>query len=353
MDRISDAETRAQGNRLKLGLLVGTALALLAGTALVLLGMRSDDRGEGVSSSCGSLLPTRLLESFPQVGEVTLDGAVEQPTSALWRHECAFAIEVGDGDRPVIDVKIGAGEQVASVLQSQAVTHVGGAFVAVPLEAGWNGVMFRGSMAVDTTVVLDCERENSQIVVSTSASLPGERFQDAGERGWLARLTTLTARNAAKEKGCDAKFGQRVDSVPKPPSGTVDGIPVEDARGTCRSLAGIAEHVREAGGSQVLETNRGSAPVEDCIVLNKSGKEIFRATAFYGPFSGGVAEQAATETLQRVYECGGASDRAGFAVQQLSHRKVGSGSKFMNTFLEAFSREFRHDCRRVDSQDHE
>lgn len=351
----TDTET-GRKERGRTTVLAGTAAALaLAVVAAVVLGIRGNggtdgEAAERLASICGGLLPTEEIERFPATQGSQPDGAEDRPGASLWDHSCSFAIDFGgeDDDRPEIDVRVGRSAGAAPALKERSRAHLSGAVPAVPLGDGWEGVMLLGSMSIDTTVIVPCAGKEFDIVVTTSTSIPGERFRDANQRGWLGRLSALTARNAAEERGCDAEVGNRIATLPAPPLEPDDATPIKDVRGTCRSLTDLSGEVREIGGSSAFETQSGSAPVEDCVIADASGEELFRATALYGPFAQqGTPGRSATDTARRTtLECRGATGLAEFHVRDLREQSAGGDHRFMDAFLAAFSKESaeRHGC---------
>lgn len=160
------------------------------------------------------------------------------------------------------------------------------ATVPVPLGAGWAGMENLNGDGATATVVFDCQNtdgpragDSLTLFVHSWGSRP---YEEAAQRVRLARFATRTAQAAAREYGCDARFGGRVRQVGPLEYGRPqyrEAPPLAEAEGTC---AGIKP------GSVITrahETAAGRAPVEDCMLIDEKGEALFRLSAYYGTFA--------------------------------------------------------------------
>ncbi|MDI3405588.1 hypothetical protein [Streptomyces cavernicola] len=158
--------------------------------------------------------------------------------------------------------------------------------VPVPIGAGWSGMVNVDDDGATATVVSDCRNTNGpragdSLTVFVSHWGP-QSYQEPAQRVRLARFATRTADAAAREYGCDARSGGRVEQVeplahrretyPAAPSLTA-------ADGTC---AGVTPGWLI---TRAHETAVGRAPVEDCLLIDDKGRSLFRLSAYYGTFA--------------------------------------------------------------------
>ncbi|MEU0808826.1 hypothetical protein [Streptomyces sp. NPDC005970] len=160
------------------------------------------------------------------------------------------------------------------------------AMVPVPIGAGWSGMENLGGDGAKATVVLDCRNtdgpragDSLTLFVHSWGSRP---YKEAAQRVRLARFATRTAQAAAREYGCDARFGGRVRQVGPLEYGRSkygEAPPLAKAGGTC---AGI-----KPGWviTRAHETAAGRAPVEDCMLIDDKGQALFRLSSYYGTFA--------------------------------------------------------------------
>ncbi|MGY0059371.1 hypothetical protein ACWY4P_22915 [Streptomyces sp. LZ34] len=158
--------------------------------------------------------------------------------------------------------------------------------VPAPIGAGWSGMENLAGDGAAATVVLDCRNtdgpragDSLTLFVHSWGSRP---YEEAVQRVRLARFATRTAQAAAREYGCDARFGGRVQRVGPLDSGRPEyreAPPLAEADGTC---AGIKP------GSVITrahETAAGRAPVEDCMLIDDKSQALFRLSSYYGTFA--------------------------------------------------------------------
>lgn len=158
--------------------------------------------------------------------------------------------------------------------------------VAVPIGAGWSGMENLSGDGAAATVVLDCRNtdgpragDSLTLFVHSWGSRP---YDEAAQRVRLARFATKTARAAAREYGCDARFGGRIGRVE----------PLEYGRPTYRKAPPLAKAGGTCAGiepgwliTRAHETAAGRAPVEDCLLIDDKGRALFRLSSYYGTFA--------------------------------------------------------------------
>ncbi|MFF1711866.1 hypothetical protein [Streptomyces sp. NPDC058268] len=98
----------------------------------------------------------------------------------------------------------------------------------------------------------------------------------------LARFATRTAQAGAREYGCDARPGGRIDRVESLDHGREsypDASALAKADGTCTVITPGWLITRAHG------TETGRAPVEDCLLIDNKDRPLFRLSAYYGTFA--------------------------------------------------------------------
>ncbi|MEU5772785.1 hypothetical protein ABZ819_05705 [Streptomyces venezuelae] len=156
----------------------------------------------------------------------------------------------------------------------------------VPIGAGWSGMVIATDERATATAVLRCHNttgprvgDSLSVFVAAFGSRP---YQEAAQRVRLAQLATQTGREAAREYGCDAQFGERVERVaPFEPgrNSYPDAPAVARAGGTCTGVRPGWLITRAHG------TAADGAPVEDCLLTDDNGRTRFRLSAYYGTFA--------------------------------------------------------------------
>ncbi|WP_410538046.1 hypothetical protein [Streptomyces sp. KL2] len=151
----------------------------------------------------------------------------------------------------------------------------------VPLPGGWTGFLSardapyedRGTAAV----FLDCAGDRRDLLVTVSVRVGDTGLGDPAHRIRIGRLATATARNAAQQWGCEARFGERPRTVPLP---VAEDVPLGEADGTCEGVP-----ARGRTFARAWESDRGGAPQEVCSVGNSGGTPLYSLRAFYGPYA--------------------------------------------------------------------
>ncbi|MEU8953021.1 hypothetical protein AB0C93_01815 [Streptomyces sp. NPDC048518] len=158
--------------------------------------------------------------------------------------------------------------------------------LSAPITGGWSGMMTHAGDQATAAVVLRCRNTTGPRVGDSlslfATSWGGRPFKEAAQRVRLARFATQTARAAAREYGCDARFGSRVERIAPLEYGLEeypDAPALARAGGTCAGVrAGWL--ITRAQGTATAE-----APVEDCLLLDDHGRIRFRLSAYYGTFA--------------------------------------------------------------------
>ncbi len=130
---------------------------------------------------------------------------------------------------------------------------------SVPLTNGWTGFFAlsdapKGHEGV-AVVFLDCAGDGRDLLVAVRGKRQGASdFDDPAHRTVIARLATATARGAAERWGCEARFGERLRTVPLPVAEDED-VPLGEADGTCEGVP-----ARGRALARAWESARGGAP---------------------------------------------------------------------------------------------
>lgn len=234
-----------------------------------------DDRS--LSSACQGMLEYSEAKEMLGADRLRADGS-ENST------RCKVS-DPGSG-KASLDVRIQRSTDDARFLSrlDRADTHNGQQMVT-PMGNGWAGVLNSSVENAHSVAWLQCQKQQDNIiVVSASAHRNGdaESFTTSEQKSRLARITTETLTNAAEKWGCNTKLGNQLEQVPTSSTQTLKGA--GQATGTCK---GIDSPSFESAVD-------GLAPVEDCILANKTSERQFRVSAYYGPF----VKSARLETLR-------------------------------------------------------
>lgn len=142
---------------------------------------------------------------------------------------------------------------------------------AMPLNAGWQGLMATDRDEATASVLLSCknwtQEEGSGILVA--ADSPYDVEVTEAIRLKLARAVTGTAQRAAEKTGCVTELGD--EGKLTAPAAAARTVLADDATGTCKGMT---------SESKVQETDAARSPVEECVLVG--GLQL---TAEYGPFS--------------------------------------------------------------------
>ncbi|WP_282696202.1 hypothetical protein [Streptomyces sp. CC208A] len=156
-----------------------------------------------------------------------------------------------------------------------------------PLGQGWNGVLgvgdSRGEAEATTAVLLDCAPGRADLLVTVSADVDGyltaAPLDNPDRRTAFARLATETAANASRHWNCGADLGEPLTTAPLPVNKDEYVAPAS-AKGTC---AGLPAHPKTA--ARAWESERTTAPLEECVLGSAEGHTTHRLTARYGPYA--------------------------------------------------------------------
>ncbi|GGT13745.1 hypothetical protein [Streptomyces purpureus] len=159
-----------------------------------------------------------------------------------------------------------------------------------PLGQGWNGVFSvgdsHGEGKATTAVLLDCAPGRGDLLVTVSVNVDGyvddSPLDNPERRTAFVRIATDTATNASRRWNCDADLGEALTTVPLPVNKDEYVAPA-DAKGTCSGITARGKAVARA-----WESERGTAPFEECILGNAEGHTTYRLAAHYGPYTEGA-----------------------------------------------------------------
>lgn len=166
-----------------------------------------------------------------------------------------------------------------------------------PLGGQWTGSFFRNSQDAHTgmvTVLLGCDEEGfasfgrDGLLLTVTATLEEETFEDRGKRRELAALATATARNLSEREDCGRGVGQSAPDVPRVPR-VWEYEDLERADGTCAGLLDRATAAR-LGVRNVSETAAERGVLEDCALRGWRGAPLYTMEAAYGPYGAAALE---------------------------------------------------------------
>ncbi|WP_031083476.1 hypothetical protein [Streptomyces sp. NRRL WC-3549] len=276
------------------------ALALVAGGVLWFGG--GYDRwssGRVLTQACDGVLPADEVRSVLgdrhlKAGKNTSEGSLDDTTTSL-RVVCGVSRDVdadageypGDGSVrvtvsgvPTLDHEDRAYESLYPSVRS--------ALPPTPLGQGWNGVFStggsRGAEAKATTsVLLDCAAGPGDLLVTVEAEVGGylddTPLDDPRRRTAFARIATATAANASRTWNCDADLGTPLSTVALPVNED-EYVALADAEGTCSGISARGKAVVRA-----WESERGTAPFEQCVLGGADGHTVYTLVAQYGPYA--------------------------------------------------------------------
>ncbi|MFF9016558.1 hypothetical protein ACF09C_26760 [Streptomyces sp. NPDC014870] len=166
-----------------------------------------------------------------------------------------------------------------------------------PLGQGWNGVFSvgdsHGEAEATTAVLLDCAPGRGDLLVTVSVDVDGylgdTPLDNPERRTAFARIATDTAANASRRWNCDADLGEPLTTAPLPVNKDEYVAPA-DAKGTCSGITARGKAVARA-----WESERGTAPLEECVLGNTEGHTTYQLAAHYGPY----AESARHDYVER------------------------------------------------------
>ncbi|KUL42866.1 hypothetical protein ADL12_08815 [Streptomyces regalis] len=146
-------------------------------------------------------------------------------------------------------------------------------YLPIALGGGWQGY----TDLRNTGVMLPCENKSASLVVSINSD---ESHENPAEARAMGELAVATARKAADQRSCEARFGGRIPKVSMPEertspdsvAGTCKGIPLRDAM--------EVDWVQETRAS-------GTAPLESCVLgeTKASDADLYRLDAWFGPYA--------------------------------------------------------------------
>ncbi|MFI8520928.1 hypothetical protein ACIGEZ_24360 [Streptomyces sp. NPDC085481] len=156
-----------------------------------------------------------------------------------------------------------------------------------PLGQGWNGVFSagdsHGEAEATTAVLLDCAPGRGDLLVTVSVAVDGylddNPLDNPERRTAFARIATDTAANASQRWNCDADLGKALTTAPLPVNKDEYVAPA-DARGTCSGIT-----ARRKAVARTWESERGTAPLEECVLGDTEGHTTYRLAAHYGPYA--------------------------------------------------------------------
>ncbi|NEB41034.1 hypothetical protein [Streptomyces sp. SID14515] len=255
-----------------------------------------------LTTACDGVLPadevrTALGERRLKAFDDRSEGSLDDTTTSL-RVTCGISRETGENDGR----HVGEGSVTVSVngvptldredrRYESLYPQVGRASLPpAPLGQGWHGVFTThdsGTEAKATTaVLLDCAPGRGDLLVTVAVDVGknlGDMPLDNPERRTaFARIATDTAANASRRWNCDADLGKTLKTVPLPVNEDEYVAPA-DAEGTCAGIAARGKSVARA-----WESERGSAPYEQCVLGDEEGNPTHTVTAHYGPYAEGA-----------------------------------------------------------------
>lgn len=253
---------------------------------------------ELLSDACGGVLPERearaILGSGPLSGESDSArdeeglGRKDEPLEtgcfvARKRPEKAYGFEQASVGVSLHGTRVPGGGEDGERERLDDPYPALYANAPAPLPDGWTGFFsIRDAAHEDrgtAAVFLDCAGDRRDLLVTVNVSVEDADFDDPAHRIRTGRLATATARNAAQQWGCEARFGERLSTVPLPVADDED-VPLEEADGTCEGVP-----ARGRTFARAWESDRGGAPQEKCSVGNSGGTPLYALRAFYGPYA--------------------------------------------------------------------
>ncbi|WP_432074262.1 hypothetical protein [Streptomyces wuyuanensis] len=278
------------------------ALALLAG-GLFWFGGGYDrwSTGRLLTSACDGVLPAdgvrsvlgeRRLKAGDDDSAGSLDGTVaslrvvcgisRDTAKKAGEHAGDGSVTVSINGVPTLDREDRRYESLYPTVPSE--------LPPAPLGQGWNGVFSVGDSPgvaeATTAVLLDCAPGRGDLLVTVSVVVDGylgdSPLDNPERRTAVARIATDTATNASRRWNCDAALGERLTTAPLPVNQDERVAPA-DAKGTCSGVIARGKAVARA-----WESERGTAPLEECVLGNTQDHTTYRLAAHYGPYAEGA-----------------------------------------------------------------
>ncbi|WP_327354520.1 hypothetical protein [Streptomyces sp. NBC_01304] len=264
-----------RGRPVRLAMMILALVLAATGATLYFSGAYDDWRdGRALSRACDGILPQ---DELPQLldwdGRLTSDEAWSL-TARDARTCTVYSPELEDHNNTQLSLTVSQGRGSRQLLTDLAV--IDERETVTPIGNGWRGILNVQSELPKATVVMPCGKKPDDALVVHLETWSGPYDNDsAGQRARLARVVTQAAANAADQAGCDAAPGERVERVPGELIKRSDTPkPAGTATGTCRDVPAPA-----------LETAADPlAPIENCVLKDRTGHPSDRLTAYYGPF---------------------------------------------------------------------
>lgn len=242
-----------------------------------------DDRA--LDSACSGALPGDEVREVLGGGhpEVSEDGTVTASTGLLTH--CA----VHGTERTGISLEAREGPEYPGLMTALKYHHSNYAQqMAVPLGAGWHGVLVHDNGPLSAVVELACtdadHRGHGVLALIRTDGRDEAVERSARRRAAFGRLATAFATKVAEQHGCAAEPGDEIDSVPASPRTAPRSL--AKGSGTCEALPAVVRRGSGLALDQVWQAPAdGSAPLEDCYLLG-GGKQRYQLTAFYGGLAG-------------------------------------------------------------------
>ncbi|MFP8943889.1 hypothetical protein ACLIYM_20975 [Streptomyces fenghuangensis] len=280
------------------GVFLGMVFMLPAGQSWYEERSEQQASEELLSDACGGVLPEREARAI--LGDGPLDGKTDSARDeeglgrkdepleagcfvARKRPEKAYGFEQASVGVSLHGTRVPDGGEGGESERLDDPYPALYADTPAPLPGGWTGFFSvrdapyedRGTAAV----FLDCVGDRRDLLVTVNVSVKDADFDDPAHRTRIGRLATATARNAAERWGCEARFGERLRTVPLPVADDED-VPLDEADGTCEGIPTRGRFLTRA-----WESDRAGAPQEKCSVGNSGGTPLYSLRAFYGPYA--------------------------------------------------------------------
>lgn len=306
------------------------------------------DTGKGwryadkLASYCGGLIPYEESAVFTSLNtDVGLSRDLEEGVGDDRFNSCMVAdmmVTVGIVADDAINDR--SRFNIFDMMHSGSSDHL-----PIALGGSWQGYTdFR-----NTGVMLPCENKSASLVVSISSD---ESHENPVEAHAMGELAVATARKAAIQRSCQARFGGRIPEISMPHKRTS----LDSIAGTCKGVP-LSDSM-EVDWVQETRAAPGTAPLESCRLgeTRASDADLYRLDAWFGPYAqrmrtpsddpngwngdAGVEDDAAWATAS----CPGTEARALFSIEATEY--AGPTRSILLSSLRAFAERSsaQHEC---------
>ncbi|MET9362592.1 hypothetical protein ABZX93_16975 [Streptomyces sp. NPDC006632] len=328
---MSTMQNKSRLRRRRAGWYLGIFVAVLAVTAQVLYSTGAYDswrNARSVDRACGGLLAQGGLPDALQSSQLR----AEQLDSGHGLLTDCMVKRADSGADGALTVSLQWSKDTAVSTEPRAwFTDVssGVAAQAAPLGAGWPGIV-RNRTDETVMVTLDCQNAPGKALIALGVLINKPDGAAPAVLTGLGRVTAETAQKAAATYGCHANAGARLKEVNPPPAGSQGRppAPLDQSRGSCAALRGLAPQAARNGVPQAMEYPADSrTPQVNCYLVTDTDKPGYGVYAFYGAAakafrasgeSGSSAGPGGTnDRASATATCPGSTEPAAFLITRL------------------------------------